>query len=278
MASLNWNISGVNRDQIAKEIATLRAQSPTFRNLEQMAWDRGYRRVEVTMAPREARPFTIADSNQNDKDGSLREMRISSNATGTFGIGGRQITVGEIIAHELAHGVIPPEVAEAKIDLIPIRGRNSGRADRPARSQPICGYPAPTTRISRSRLCRSIASRRARSTTSRATHRATAYSFSTAAAARTASAPPPTRRRSGSIDPGVNPVGDPGALAGLGSLPMLPLTRRRPGRQWTARMMLHRSSPIRPAALLRLRPLRATRSNQGRPIRSVFRSRKSSSR
>src|SRR5438067_1486520 len=115
MASLNWNISGVNRDQIAKEIATLRAQSPPFRNLEQMAWDRGYRRVEVTMAPREARPFTIADSNQNDKDRSLREIRISSNATGTFDIGGRQITVAVIIAHELAHGVIPADVAQPGI-------------------------------------------------------------------------------------------------------------------------------------------------------------------
>jgi hypothetical protein len=41
----------------------------------------------------------------------VRHIRISSNGTATFGIGGRQITVGEIIAHELAHGVVPPEIA-----------------------------------------------------------------------------------------------------------------------------------------------------------------------
>jgi hypothetical protein len=55
MASLNWNITGINRDQIANEIATLRAQSETFRRLEQMASDEGYRNIEVTMGPRPPR-------------------------------------------------------------------------------------------------------------------------------------------------------------------------------------------------------------------------------
>jgi hypothetical protein len=38
MASLNWKIAGVNPQQIANEIATLRANSPTFRRPGQMAW------------------------------------------------------------------------------------------------------------------------------------------------------------------------------------------------------------------------------------------------
>src|ERR1051326_3462172 len=47
MASLIWKVGGVNRDQLANEIATLRANSPTFRNLEQMALNNGYRSVDV---------------------------------------------------------------------------------------------------------------------------------------------------------------------------------------------------------------------------------------
>jgi hypothetical protein len=117
MASLNWKVGGVNRDQVAGEIATLRANSPTFRKLEQMAWDNGFRSVEVTMGPG-LHQWSIADSGHSDKDRSVREIRISSDATGTFGVGRRQITVGEIIAHELAHGAIPPEVAQpGKIDF-----------------------------------------------------------------------------------------------------------------------------------------------------------------
>ena len=119
MASLNWRIRGINRDQIAIEIATLRANSPTFRRLEQLAWDRGYRSAEVTVGSG-LHKWSIADSVQSDKDPSVRQMWISSDATGTFGINGRQITVAEIIAHELAHGVIPPDVAEpGKIDFNP---------------------------------------------------------------------------------------------------------------------------------------------------------------
>jgi hypothetical protein len=117
MASLNWKIAGVNPQQIANEIATLRAQSETFRRLEQLAWDRGYRSVELTMGPGILTDH-LADTHQSDKDRSVRQIRISSDATGTFGIGGRQITVGEIIAHELAHSVVPPGVGEpGKIDL-----------------------------------------------------------------------------------------------------------------------------------------------------------------
>src|SRR6202521_3777866 len=111
MASLNWKIGDLNRDQIVNEIATLRAQSPTFHRLEQTAWEKGYRTVEVSMVPRVFQ-YTIAESRQNSKDHSIREIRIGSDATGTFGIGGRQITVAEIIAHELAHGVVPPEVEQ----------------------------------------------------------------------------------------------------------------------------------------------------------------------
>ncbi len=110
MGSLNWTVGGINRDQVANEIATLRTNSPTFRRLEQMAWDKGYRSVELTMGSG-LHKYSIADSGQSDKDPSVRQIRISSDATGTLGIGGRQITIGEIIAHELAHGVIPPNVA-----------------------------------------------------------------------------------------------------------------------------------------------------------------------
>jgi hypothetical protein len=119
MASLDWRIKGINGDQIVNEIATLRANSPTFRRLEQMAWDRGYRSAEVTMGPRILEE-NVADSNQSSADHSVRQIRIRSDATGTFGIGGRQTTIAEIIAHELAHGVIPPGVAQpGKVDLRP---------------------------------------------------------------------------------------------------------------------------------------------------------------
>jgi hypothetical protein len=119
MASLNWKNEGVNRDQVANEIATLRAKSPTFRKLEQMASDKGYRTVEVTMGPRLLQS-SIADSGQSSTDSSVRQIRINSDATGTFGIGGRQITVGETIAHELAHAAMPPNVARpGTLDLRP---------------------------------------------------------------------------------------------------------------------------------------------------------------
>jgi len=39
MASLNWKVGGINRDQVANEIATLRVNSPTFTKMEQMALD-----------------------------------------------------------------------------------------------------------------------------------------------------------------------------------------------------------------------------------------------
>lgn len=109
MASLDWRIKGINGDQVANGIAALRANSPTFRKLEQMALDNGYRTVEVAMVPRVFKSW-IADSAQGDKDRSVRQIRISSDATGTFGIGGRQITVGETIAHELAHAAAPPDL------------------------------------------------------------------------------------------------------------------------------------------------------------------------
>jgi hypothetical protein len=117
MASLDWRIKGINGDQIVNEIATLRANSPTFRSLEQMAWNRGYRSVEVTMGSG-LHKWSIAHSGQSSADRSVRQVRISSDATGTFGIGGRQITVAEIMAHELAHAVVPPGVAQpGKMDF-----------------------------------------------------------------------------------------------------------------------------------------------------------------
>jgi hypothetical protein len=70
MASLNWKIGDLNRDQIVNEIATLRAQSPTFRGLEQMARDRGYRSVDLTMGSG-LHKYSIADSGQSDKDPSF---------------------------------------------------------------------------------------------------------------------------------------------------------------------------------------------------------------
>ncbi len=115
MGSLNWTVGGINRDQVANEIATLRTNSPTFRRLEQMTWDKGY--AEVAMGARILEE-NVADSRQSSADHSVRQIRIRSDATGTFGIGGRQISVGESIAHELAHGAIPPEVAQpGKMDF-----------------------------------------------------------------------------------------------------------------------------------------------------------------
>jgi hypothetical protein len=39
MGSLNWKVGGINRDQVENEITTLRANSPTFNKMKQMALD-----------------------------------------------------------------------------------------------------------------------------------------------------------------------------------------------------------------------------------------------
>jgi hypothetical protein len=276
MASLNWNITGVNRDQIANEIATLRARSETFRRLEQMALDEGYRNVEVTMGPRPPRS-SIGSSFQSEQDRSVRHVRISSNGTATFGVGGRQITVGEIIAHELAHGVVPPEVAPRRNwdvrnnspeEVWVRRQTGAVAADLGLPGPDNADFPITEVPIDREQACtfNNIQGNTPRD----------GVLFLDGSRGSNGLGSASTRRRSGSIDPGVNPVGAPGTAAGRGweVLPKRPLTRRRPGRQQTARMMLHRSSPIRLRAPLWLPPPpRATRSNLGRPIRTVFRSR-----
>src|SRR6266536_3622490 len=76
MGSLNWTVGGINRDQVANEIATLRTNSPTFRRLEQMAWDKGYRSVELTMGSG-LHKYSIADSDQFGRDRNARNRRTA---------------------------------------------------------------------------------------------------------------------------------------------------------------------------------------------------------
>jgi hypothetical protein len=109
MAGLNYNFIGVNKAQLANEVRLLRQNSRTVRALEAAAAAAGYRTIEIQMGagllPRE-----IAKSERTDP--STRTIRINSDATGSWGDGGRQATVGEVIAHELAHAVVPLEFRE----------------------------------------------------------------------------------------------------------------------------------------------------------------------
>jgi hypothetical protein len=106
MADLNYKFSGVNTAQLANEVETLRQHSSTFRALEAAAAAAGYTTIEIRMGAG-LLSGNIADSRKTDS--STRTIRINSDATGSWGVGGRQATVGEVIAHELAHAVVPPQ-------------------------------------------------------------------------------------------------------------------------------------------------------------------------
>jgi hypothetical protein len=99
----------VNSEQLANEVQHLRQNSSTFRALETAAAAAGYKTIEIRMGAGVLR-HNIADSLQTDP--STRTIRINSDVTGSWGVGGRQATVGEMIAHELAHAVVPQEFSE----------------------------------------------------------------------------------------------------------------------------------------------------------------------
>jgi hypothetical protein len=112
MADLNYRFTGVNKAQLANEVRLLRQNSGTFRALEAAAAAAGYKTIEIQMAA-DLLPGDIADSTKTDS--STRTIRINSDATGSWGTGGRQATVGEVIAHELAHAVVPKEFEKPSV-------------------------------------------------------------------------------------------------------------------------------------------------------------------
>jgi len=106
MANLNYKFSGVNKELLANEIQLLRQKSSSFRALEAAALAAGYTTIEIEMGPN-LLPSNIADSTRIDS--TTRKIRINANVTASWGVEGRQATVGEVIAHELGHAVVPPE-------------------------------------------------------------------------------------------------------------------------------------------------------------------------
>jgi hypothetical protein len=109
MAELNYKFTGVNTAQLANEVQILRQRSSTFRALEAAAAAAGCTTIEIRMGAN-LLPGDIADSTKTDS--STRTIRINSDATASWGVGGRQVTVGEVIAHELAHAVVPKDFRE----------------------------------------------------------------------------------------------------------------------------------------------------------------------
>jgi hypothetical protein len=104
MADLSYKFTGVNTAQLANEVQLLRQNSSTFRALEAAAAARGYKTIEIQMGAGLLKN-NIADSQKTGS--STRTIRINSDATGSWGVDGRQATVGEVIVHELAHAGAP---------------------------------------------------------------------------------------------------------------------------------------------------------------------------
>jgi hypothetical protein len=111
MADLNYKFTGVNTAQLANEVRLLRQNSSTFRALEAAAVVAGYKTIEVRMGAGLLKG-EVADSGEINS--TTWGIRINSDATGSWGVGGRQATVGEVIAHEFAHAVVPQEFSEPK--------------------------------------------------------------------------------------------------------------------------------------------------------------------
>jgi hypothetical protein len=109
MADLNYKFTGVNTAQLANEVQILRQRSSTFRALKAAAAAAGYTTIEIQMGAG-LLPGDIANSTRTNS--STRTIKINSDATASWGVGGRQATVGEVIAHELAHAVVPLEFSE----------------------------------------------------------------------------------------------------------------------------------------------------------------------
>jgi hypothetical protein len=106
MAGLTYKFTGVNTAQLANEVQRLRRNSSTFQALEAAAAAAGYTTIEIEMGAG-LLPGGIAKSTKTNS--STRTILINSDATGSWGVGGRQATVGEVIAHELAHAVVPSQ-------------------------------------------------------------------------------------------------------------------------------------------------------------------------
>ncbi len=104
MADLSYRFTGVNTAQLENEVRLLRQNSNTFRAMEAAATAAGYKTIEIQMGAGLLKN-SIGDSQKTGP--STRTIRINSDATGSWGVGGRQATVGEVIAHELAHAVVP---------------------------------------------------------------------------------------------------------------------------------------------------------------------------
>jgi len=109
MADLSYKFIGVNTAQLANEVQLLRQSSSTFRALEAAAVAAGYKTIEIRMGAG-LRKGGVADSGEINS--TTWGLRINSDATGSWGAGGRQATVGEMIAHELAHAVVPQDIKE----------------------------------------------------------------------------------------------------------------------------------------------------------------------
>jgi hypothetical protein len=115
MADLSYKFTGMNTGQLANEVRLLRQNSSTFRALEAAAAAAGYKTIEIRMGAGLSKA-SIAGSQPTDFN--TWQITINSDATGSWGAGGRQATVGEMIAHELAHAVVPKEFEQrGTIDL-----------------------------------------------------------------------------------------------------------------------------------------------------------------
>jgi hypothetical protein len=112
MADPTFKFTGVNTAQLANEVRLLRQNSSAFRALEAAAAARGYKTIEIQMGAGLSKA-SIASSQPTDS--STWQITINSDATGSWGVGGRQATVGEVIAHELAHAVVPKEFEERSV-------------------------------------------------------------------------------------------------------------------------------------------------------------------
>jgi len=106
MADSAYRFSGVNTERLEREVKHLRRNSSTFRALEAAAAAAGYTTVEVQMGAGLV-PGGIARMDRVNS--TTRQIVVNSDASASWGVNGRQATVGEVIAHELAHAVVPPE-------------------------------------------------------------------------------------------------------------------------------------------------------------------------
>ena len=141
MADLTYKFSGVNTAKLADEVEFLRRNSGTFRALEAAAVAAGYKVVDLRMGAGLLN-YTIADSQRADP--TTWRIRIDSDASGSWGPGRRQATVGEVIAHELAHAVVPPEFQTPGVIDFQERGREGMWVRRQAGQVALeLGLPGP---------------------------------------------------------------------------------------------------------------------------------------